>query len=371
MVEGFKTAGVLTTLKHFPGSGEAAVDPHYQLPLLDLDLERLETVELPPFRAGIEAGAELLMVGHQLVPTLTGSSTVPVCGSEQAIDGFLRGDLGFDGVVISDALDMGALDQGPAQVVEIIAMMCSGTDLLLCMPDIDLTERVRLAVERGHSRGLIPDQVLRASVARIEKLRGSLSLARSRPEVVGSEDHQRLALDLARRSVTLVRDDAALLPLSPGDTGTILCLEPEPVNVTPADTTALYSARLAEAIRAYRPDATGIIYPHDPGHDDIAAAVAAAREHDLVIVGTVNATSGQVRLVEALLATGEPVVTVAMRTPYDLAAYPTAGTHLCTYSSHWPSLQALAAGLFGETRFEGHLPADIPGLYFRGHGIER
>jgi beta-N-acetylhexosaminidase len=310
------------------------------------------------------------MVGHQLVPTLTGSSTVPVCGSEQAIDGFLRGDLGFDGVVISDALDMGALDQGPAQVVEIIAMMCSGTDLLLCMPDIDLTERVRLAVERGHSRGLIPDQVLRASVARIEKLRGSLSLAKSRPEIVGSEDHQRLAVDLARRSVTLVRNHAGLLPLSPDGTGSILCLEPEPVNVTPADTTALYPAQMGEAIRAYRPDATCMVYPHDPGHDEIEAAVEAAREHDLVIVGTVNALPSQSQLVEALLATGKPVIAVALRTPHDLAVYPAVMTFVCTYSSHRPSLQALASALFGGAAFAGNLPAAIPGLYPRGHGIQ-
>jgi beta-N-acetylhexosaminidase len=370
MVEGFSTAGVLTTLKHFPGSGEASVDPHYLLPLLDLDRERLDTVELVPFRAGIEAGAELLMVGHQLVPTLTGSSEVPVCGSRLAIDGFVRGDLGFDGVVISDALDMGALDQGPFQVVEIIAMMRSGTDLLLCMPDAELTERVRMAVERGHSRGLIPDETLRTSAARIEKLRGSVALAHAHPETVGMDQHHRLAADLAQRSVTLVRDDADLLPLSADDTGTILCLEPEPVNVTPADTTALYPTRLAEAVRAHRPNTTGIVYPHDPGQNDVASAVEVARRHDLILVGTVNAPPGQTVMVEALLATGKPVIAVALRTPHDLVSYPTVGTYVCAYSGHWPSLRAVASALFGDNPFVGRLPAAIPGLYRRGHGVQ-
>jgi beta-N-acetylhexosaminidase len=369
MVEGLDAAGVMATLKHFPGSGEATVDPHFQLPLLDLDRGRLDKVELPPFRAGIEAGAKLLMVAHQLVPALTGSDEIPICGSEQAIDGFVRRELGFDGVVISDALDMGALDQGPAQVVEIIAMMRSGTDLLLCMPDPELRERVRVALERGHSRGLIPDQVLMTSLTRIEKLRGLVGIGENRPEVVGSADHQQLAAELARRSLTLVRNDEGLLPLRSDDAPSILCLEPEPTIVTPADTTTFYPARLAEAIQTRHSSVTGIVYPHHPEHNDIATAVEAALIHGVVVVGTVNAPPGQVRLVEALLATGKPVITVALRTPYDLAAYPAARTFVCTYSSHWPSLQALASALFGEIATTGRLPAAIPGLYPRGHGI--
>jgi beta-N-acetylhexosaminidase len=369
VVEGLDSSGVLATLKHFPGSGEATVDPHYQLPLVELDRRRLDTVELPPFRAGIDAGAKLLMLAHQLVPALTGSDEVPIYGSEQAIDGFVRAELGFDGVVISDALDMGALDQGPAQVVEIIAMMRSGSDLLLCMPDPDLRDRVRIALERGHSRGLIPDETLKTSLARVEKLRGSLSIGEARPELVGSEDHQILASELARRSVTLVCDEG-LLPISPEETGTILCLEPEPTIVTPADTTTFYPARFAEAIGAAHLSTTGIVYPHHPEHNDITSMIDAAEGHDLVVVGTANATPGQGRLVEALLATGKPTVTVALRAPYDLAAYPGARTHLCTYSSHWPSLQALASALFGRIPFKGRLPVAIPGLHPRGHGIQ-
>ena len=111
--------------------------------------ERLEAVELPPFQAAFAAGAELVMMGHYLVPALTGSHDLPTSASERAIDGFVRSEMGFQGLVITDALDMGALDQGPAQVVEIITMMRGGTDLLLCMPDPVLQERVRVAVPLG------------------------------------------------------------------------------------------------------------------------------------------------------------------------------------------------------------------------------
>ncbi len=369
MVEGFSRGGVLPTLKHFPGMGEASVDPHYRLPVLDLGRERLETVELPPFRAGIMAGAKLLMVAHEVVPALTDSAEVPVCASEKAIDGFVRGELGFDAIVITDALDMRALDQGPAQVVEIIAMMRSGTDLLLCMPDADLQERTRVAVERGHSRGLIPGPKLEESRARIERVRASLHLGEARPETVASAQHLALANRLAAASITLVRDEQGLLPIRPDPDLRILALEPEPALVTLADTTTFYPPELAAALGARHGNVDGLVYPHRPEVNDISAAIGQALDHDLVIVGTVSATPGQARMVQGLLATGKPVVTVALRTPYDLASYPTAGTHVCTYSGHRPTLDALSSALLGHAPFLGRLPVAIPGLYPRGHGM--
>lgn len=370
MVTGFSEAGVLSTAKHFPGKGEARVDPHYELPLLDLDRKRLDAVELPPFRAAFEAGAGLLMMGHYLVPSLTGSRDLPVSASEKGIDGFVRAKLGFDGLVITDALDMGALDQGPAQVVEIITMMRGGTDLLLCMPDPELQERVRTAVERGASRGLIPEATLSTSRQRIERLRKSIPEPRLRPELVGADRHLGLAAELAEKSVTVARNDEGLLPLQLEATTRILSLEPEPTNVTPADTTALYPAGLAEALRAHHESVTEIVYPHEPQRPDIDSAVNALRDHDLAVIGTVTATAGQAEMVRALLATGKPLVTVALRTPYDLASYPEARTHLCTYSGHRPSLVALANVLFRGNGDYGVLPASIPGLYPRGHGLE-
>jgi beta-N-acetylhexosaminidase len=368
-VSGFTSTGVHATLKHFPGSGEAAVDPHYELPRLDLDRDRLEDVELPPFQAGIAAGAQLLMVAHQVVPALTGNPDISICASEAGINGFVRSELGFQGLVISDALDMGALDQGPAQVVEIIAMMRAGTDLLLCMPDPELQERARTAVERGHSRGLIDDDTLKTSVARVERLRGSLPTNEMRPETVGSPDHLEMARRLAQESITLVRNDDSLIPLQAEPGRRILALEPEPVNVTPADTTALYPPQLAAALRSRHPDVTDVVYSHHPERSEIAAVVEKARDHDLIILGTVTATPGQVDLVSALLQLGKPMVTVALRTPFDLAAYPSSATHVCTYSAHRPSLDAFTSALFGDIPFKGHLPAAIPGLYPHGHGI--
>jgi beta-N-acetylhexosaminidase len=366
MVAGFRDTGVLVTAKHFPGKGEAEVDPHYQLPRLDLDRTRLDAVELPPFRAAIEAGAELLMMGHYVVPALTGSEEIPISASEQGI-GFVRAELGFEGPVITDALDMGALDQGPAQVVEIITMMRGGTDLLLCMPDPALQERVRVAVERGVSRGLIPEETLARSRGRIDRTRRAVSRSKPKPWQVGNSG---LAHELAQKSVTVVRNDAGLLPLRLEPGSRLLSLEPVPTNVTPADTTALYPPLLATSLRAHHPQVTEIVYPHDPGASDIRGALATAADHDLVVIGTVTATEGQADLVNGLLASGVPVVTVALRTPYDLLRYPNAATYLCTFGSLEPTMTTLAAYLFQGTGDCGELPVAIPGLYPRGHWLD-
>lgn len=364
-VEGYRSAGVLATLKHFPGKGEAVVDPHYELPRMDLELNRLRQVELPPFVAGIAAGANLVMTGHYSVPALTGSDETPVSMSEGAINGFVRGELGFGGLVITDALDMGALDQGAGQIVDIIACLRGGTDLLLVMPERDLLDRARLAVTRGSNRGLIPEATLDASWRRLSAVRRSLRPPDLRPELVGS--HHDLAEDLARGSVTLVRNEAGLVPIL--DAERVLVLEPESTNVTPADTTSQYQPGLATTIREFHDGVTGVVYPHDPDENAVSGIVNRAHGHDVVIVATVNSPPGQVDLVEAMMGTRVPLITVALREPQDLGSYPHVATHICTYSGHTPSLRALAEGLFGGQPFAGRLPVSIPSLHPIGHGL--
>jgi len=226
-------------------------------------------------------------------------------------------------------------------------------------------------VERGASRDLIDEATLSASRERIERLRKSLPTPTLRPGVVGPDnsEHLELAHELAEKSITVVRNDDGLLPLRLESNARLLSLEPVPTNVTPADTTALYPPVLADSLRARSEYVTEIVYPHQPRRTDIDAAVAQAGQHDLVVVGTVNAASEQADLVRALIATGKPVVTVALRTPYDLARYPEARTHLCTYSGHQPSLTTLAGYLFNGADDFGTLPVTIPELYPRGHGL--
>lgn len=351
MVKGMQSAGVAATLKHFPGKGEATVDPHDELPVLDLDLDRLDRVEFAPFRAGIDAGAHFMMVGHYGLPAVTGDRTVPTSLSPEVMRGLIRERLGFKGLIVTDALDMGAFGNSPTDLP-----LDMGADLLLYGPAQagDLPERTG------------------GDPVRLSDLNDWLAtFPQPDLDILGCAPHRSLASELARRSITLVRNDAGLLPIRIGADQRILAVMPRPIDLTPADTSSMVEPGLAKAVRDHHPATTEMIVSHEPTASEISTALEAARDHDLVIVGTIAAGQPQADLVSALVVSGTPTVAVALRTPYDLARYPTARTYLCTYGIHPPSMEALANALFATAPIDGLLPAAVPGVYPVGHGIQR
>ncbi|MCP4418244.1 MAG: glycoside hydrolase family 3 protein, partial [Chloroflexi bacterium] len=183
-------------------------------------------------------------------------------------------------------------------------------------------------------------------------------------DVVGCAAHQKLAQEAAERSITLVRNEADLLPLRVENDARIAVIMPQPQNLTPADTSSFVVPTLAQAVRTYHPHVDEFITQHAPSDDEIAAIKAKAAQYDLLLVGTISASMEPVQaaLVNELLQLGIPTVTIALRTPYDLAAYPKAQTHLCTYSILEPSMRALSATLWGKIPISGHLPVSIPNL---------
>lgn len=371
-VRGLQAAGMAATAKHFPGKGDVGVDTHYQLGAIGHERARLDAVELAPFRAAIEAGVRVVMSGHFAIPALTHNPTLPATVSRAVMHDLLRDELGFDGLVISDALDMRALAQGATQIVDLIAALRAGVDLLLCAPDRSSLEQTEEALRLAARRELFDADVLAASTNRILALRHWLrSAAQPDLEVVGSAEHVALSREVAERSVTLVRNDAGLLPLRLPADGRVLAVMPQPANMTPADTSASVAPGLAAAIRSRHPHVDEVVTGLPPTPPEIAALRQRAAEYELVVVGTINAwfDSGQVDLVNEFLTSGVPVVTVALRVPWDLARYPAAATHVCTYSILPPSLDALVGAMWGDLPFRGRLPAAIPGLHPTGHGL--
>jgi beta-N-acetylhexosaminidase len=373
-VRGLQSAGVAAALKHFPGIGDVAADSHHELPLLAADRGELHSRELAPFRAGIDAGARIVMSAHLAVPALTGDPQLPSTLAPAVMDELLRGELGFDGVSITDALDMRALAQGSNQVLDVLAALRAGVDLLLTAPDPEARARIEAGLRHAAARGLIDAASARASARRIRALREWLA-GFDQPElaVVGSAAHAALANDLAARALTLVRDDEGLIPIALDPTDRIAAIMPTPTDQTPADTSSTVKAGLAAALNHHHPAVHEIIVAHAPSADEIAAVLESVRDHSLVVVGTTAAYSerGQTALVEALLAARQPVITVALRTPFDLAAYPASRVHASSYGLLRPSLEALGAALFGRAGFPGRLPAAIPGLYPTGFGLVR
>ena len=364
-VQGLAESGVAATLKHFPGIGEISADTHHGSVAADVDAEQLRARELVPFRAGIAAGAPMVMCGHAAVPSLTGRSDLPATLAAPIVTALLRDELGFTGVAISDALNMRALAQDSAgRAIDAIAGLRAGLDLLLLTAG-DQAAELEEALVLAASRGLVPADGVAASLHRVATLRRSIAVvpAGGEPETseIGSAAHRVLADELARRSVTLVRDDGNLLPLRLGAGDEVFAVMPQPADLTPADTSSTIEPGLADAIRRHHPRVTPHIVTQDPAAAEIAGARAAADSADVIVIGTISASlqPGQVALVESLLALGRPTVTVALRTPWDGEAYPTAGTHACTYSVLEPSLLALADALFGLAPFPGRLPVRL------------
>jgi beta-N-acetylhexosaminidase len=366
-LRGLQSAGVAATGKHFPGSGAVGVDPHHELPAVDRTRAELDRRELPPFRAAIGAGLRVVMSGHFAVPALTGDASLPSTLSRRMMTGLLRDELGFEGVSITDALDMHAIPQGAAQAAAVVQALDAGVDLLLATPDRPAQRRIESALRRAAAAGLLDAQASRASVARVRALRRWLGgFETPSLDVVASADHMALARELAARSLTLVRDEGGLLPLRVGTEARIGAVMPAPRDLTPADTSSFVTPSLAAALRAHHPGVDEIMTSHPPTDAEIAALRERARTWDLVVVGTINAVAGstQAALVEALELTGTPIVTVALRTPWDLAAYPRAGTHVATFSILRESMDALAAALFGAAgavgaAFPGRLPVAL------------
>jgi beta-N-acetylhexosaminidase len=357
MVRGLQSAGVAASMKHFPGAGDAAADPHHGIVSVAASRATLDARELVPFRAAIETGARVAMSAHVGVPAVTGSTAEPATLSRAVMTGLLRTDLGFDGVSITDALDMAGVG-GRDGVPDVAAAVRAGVDLLLTAAD----PAAREAIERALLAAAFDPGEAAATERRLAALREWLATFGDPPDidVVRSAEHLALAAELATRSITLVRDPGRLLPVRWSEVRRVLVVMPLPTDLTPADTSSTVAPVLAAALRRYHRDVDEVVVEPEPDEASIAAVRSRAEAADLAIIGTIDAhrLSSRLDLVDAVVATGTPTISVAMRGPWDVAAVSAGATALATYSILPGSLDALAAVLDGAAA-PGRLPVAV------------
>ncbi len=349
MIRGMRAEGILTAVKHFPGHGDTDTDTHHTSPTIVHSVERMETVELRPFQAAIEAGTDAVMTAHVIFSALDAER--PATISPAVLSGLLRRDMGFTGLIITDAMDMYAVARYGAEE-SVRAALAAGADLALLG---HLTDQ--LALSRRLNNLKRPDSAarIRAAQDRIPRDRPSL-------EIVGCPEHRRVARQIAERAITLVRGGERL-PLRPGPEDMIAVITAQSVDLTPADTSSAVRIALDEAIRRRHPRTTSLEMPRQAPEQTVAAVLHAAAAADIVIVATTAADSdpGQAALVRELHARGKSPVVIALRTPYDLRAFPMIEVYLCAYSVRPVSTEAAARVLFGEIPATGLLPCAIPG----------
>jgi beta-N-acetylhexosaminidase len=364
-VTGYQGAGVAATAKHFPGLGSTTINTDSGVAVTDETLAEIMANDLPPFRAAIEAGTDMIMSAHIIAPALDPSGT-PASMSKPIVTGLLRHQLGYQGVVVTDALSAAALEDipSPQRAVEGIQ---AGDDLLL-MPD-SLPDSVQAVLDAVRD-GAISEQRIDESVTRILALKDKLGLFTDpypTDDAVGTPGQLATMAGIAQRSMTLVKNDRSVLPLADGSGAHLL------VTGWGASSTQTLAADIATHGVTTQRVYTG----SSPSDATIAAAVAAARQNDITVTTTNNAwgDTGQQRLVKALLATGKPVIVVALGGPYDIAYFDEAPTFLAAYGYQPNSLTAITSTLFGVNP-TGRLPVTIPvagnpsqPLYLWGTGL--
>ncbi|MFI2432341.1 glycoside hydrolase family 3 protein [Streptomyces sp. NPDC018693] len=378
-VRGYQSSGVAATAKHFPGHGDTAVDSHYGFPVITHSREQWEERDAVPFRAAIAAGVDAIMTAHILIPSLDDSGD-PATLSRRIVTGLLREHLGYDGVVVTDALGMaGVRTKYGDDRVPVLALK-AGVDQLLNPPRLDVAwNAVLTAVQDGE----LAEARLDESVLRILRLKQRLGLLdEPYPDragvdhMVGAPAHLATADRIAERTTTLLVNEGALLPLSPRTRPRLLVVGADPAS--PSGTTGPPTTVLATALTELGFTATALPTGTSPSATTIEHAVAAAGEADAVIVGTYNVTAGspQRTLVEHLLTTGRPVVAIALRNPYDIAQLPDVKAYLASCSWTDVELRAAARVIAGSAAPRGRLPvpvvrADDPDrvLYPIGHGL--
>ncbi|MBO4257987.1 glycoside hydrolase family 3 protein [Streptomyces griseorubiginosus] len=378
-VAGYQRSSVAATAKHFPGHGDTAVDSHYGFPVITHSRELWEKLDAVPFRAAIRAGVDCVMTAHIQFPALDDSGD-PATLSHPILTGILRGELGYDGVVVTDSLGMeGVRTKYGDDRVPVLALK-AGVDQLLNPPDLSVAWNAVLKAVRD---GELTEARLDESILRILRLKARLGLF-ERPyvsragvdRVVGTKAHLAVADRIAERTTTLLVNEGSLLPLSPRRHPKLLVVGADPAS--PSGTTGPPTGVLARALTGLGFTATALSTGTAPSSATIASAVAAAREADAVVVATYNVTAGssQRTLAEQLVATGRPVVAIAVRNPYDVAQLPSVPAYVAAYSWTDVELRAAARVIAGKVAPRGRLPvpvqrADDPArvLYPIGYGL--
>lgn len=345
-VRGLQSTGLVATAKHFPGHGATRGDSHHEAPRIDRDRHRLEEAELVPFRAAIEAEVGAVMTAHVTYPAL---DDVPATLSRPILHDLLRVELGFGGLVVTDAMDMGAVAHlSPER--RCAAALAAGADLVLLG---HMEDQARLV----HALAPAFDPT---SLARIDAARRALPWDLPPLELVGSRDHRDLAQEIADAAVTVVRKRG--IPLRPARDESLAVVTVVAGNLTPADTSSATTVRLAEQVARRHGKVISLTLPYRASGLAAAEVLAAASAADHLVVGTIDVANDprQRALLRALDERGRPFVHVALRTPHDLTVVPVAPTALCGYGVREVNTEAVARVLFGEIVAGGRLPYAIP-----------
>jgi len=386
-VRGLRAGGALASLKHFPGHGDTDVDSHLGLPIIRHPRARLDAIELPPFRAGIAAGAAAVMTAHIEMPALDPSKGIPTTLSRPIVTGLLRDEVGFRGLIYTDSMDMQGVKAqfSPAEAAS--RAIKAGNDVVLHSPD-DLAafQGIKAAVEKGE----IAAAQVNASVERVLRAKAMVGLHRQRivsldavATTVGTRAHRAVAREVSQRAITLIKDDRSSVPLRAPRDGTVLYLSV--LDYPSGWRIAAPSRSFIPALRERWPNVTAIELSDRTTPSEIDLVRSMAPRFDAIVAavfvrtasssGRMDLAPSSVRLLQDLARltarSQKPFVAVLFGNPYTATFLPELPAILLTYDFYDLAEESAVRALAGEAPIGGKLPIALPGLFDAGHGLVR
>ncbi len=376
-VRGVQGAGGIATGKHFPGHGDTETDSHLEIPVINVSRERMDSVELRPFQAAIDEGIGGIMTAHLSIPALTGGNAVPATHTPEVLTGLLREEMGFDGLIFTDAMDMYAIDRMHRREEAAVRALEAGADVLLMPPS---PEAARDGIVAAVLEGRVTEDRLDASVLRVLRAKETMGLNQDREvpveevaQRVGIREHEEVAQEVADRSITLLRNERNLLPLLGTRSARVL-------SVTLRGPTDLMAGRVLNAgLRSRYPRLATANLEQGTRPEVYDELLSRARRSNLVVVSlfvTIVSYSGSVAIpdetaefIQDLSRERIPHIVISFGNPYLLADFPDAQAYLLAWSGADVSQRAAARALFGDIEIQGRTPTRIPPFFDIGAGI--
>jgi beta-glucosidase-like glycosyl hydrolase/CubicO group peptidase (beta-lactamase class C family) len=380
-IRGLQENGIYATAKHYPGHGDTNVDSHIELPSINASRERIQNVELVPFKAAINAGLKCIMVAHVTYEAFTQMEARPASLDPYFVQDVLRNEMGFTGLVITDAMGMGGIINnywsGEAAVMAINA----GVDIILMTPNFETTFDFLVNAVKDER---ISEKRIDESVRRILQVKQHFGLDKKKPvtnlalleEVMASPEHLQKAVEIANASMTLLRDDKDVFPLHAEKLDSVLV-----VIVTDRESGYLYEKNVRDEVSKRVPTVQSVLLDSRTTQEEFQQVIARTDSAKAVIVGmfvrwgsyrgSISLPDTTAKLLNQLFRKDKPMAVIAFGSPYLLRQIPEAPSYLCAYQTNTLAVSAAIRAVFGEIPLTAKLPVSIPGYYKFGDGLER
>ncbi len=378
MIKGIQDGNVIATGKHFPGHGDTDIDSHNDLPVLNFDMNRLNNIELVPFKNAINDGVKSVMIAHLSFPAIEKSPYIPASLSEKIVSGILINQIGYQGLIVTDALNMSGITKHFS--AKEVALMCvnAGIDLILMPQGEELSIK---AIEQAVINGDIKEERINYSVQKILEAKEWLGLNENKMvdlekinSIVNSEEEQILSQMIADESVTLVKNDNNIVPFKKANS-TILLLSLN--NGNDKDNSDLFLKMLDVKSRGYFNKIN--IFEQNGEVGNAEEIISASTEADYILIpiyakvkiktGTVGLPESQISLIKSLKEKGKKVIVISFGNPYLLQGFEEIDSYICAYGDGESSINASIKGILGEIKFKGKLPVTINDTHKFGDGI--